>query len=83
MKATKANKEYTIDESMKAQYVKDGFDIYDDSGKLIDYGAGKTVPYGDYIAVVKALEELKTAGKDPEQETPAEETAKRGRGAKA
>lgn len=53
MKATKGNKVYTIDETQKAMYQAQGYDIVGDDGKIIQYGAGKTVPYEEY----KALEE--------------------------
>lgn len=71
MTAEKGNKVYTIDESMKARYEADGFDIKDDSGKVISTGKGKTVPYEDYQKVVDELNTLKakskkTAGAKPE-----------------
>ncbi|MDB2075629.1 hypothetical protein PMZ66_08425 [Clostridium paraputrificum] len=53
MKATKGNKVYTIDETQKAMYQAQGYDIVGDDGKIVQYGAGKTVPYEEY----KALEE--------------------------
>lgn len=59
MKAAKGNKEYTIDESQMKAYQDQGFDIKDDGGKVIVYGRGKTVPYGDYMALKEELEELK------------------------
>lgn len=59
MKAVKSNKEYTIDETVKDSYRKDGFDIYGDDGELIAYGAGKTVPYETYMAVKNERDELK------------------------
>lgn len=70
MKAVKSNKEYTIDETMKDSYRKDGFDIYGDDGELISYGAGKTVPYETYMAVKNELDKLKetymAAKKEPD-----------------
>ena len=45
MKATKGNKVYTIDETQKAMYQAQGYDIVDDEGKIVQYGAGKTVSY--------------------------------------
>lgn len=59
MIAEKGNKVYTIDESMKARYEADGFDIKDDSGKLISAGKGKMVSYEEYQKVVVELEALK------------------------
>lgn len=59
MKAVKGNKEYTIDESQQKGYQDQGFDIKDDDGNVIVYGRGKTVSYGDYMALKEELEELK------------------------
>ena len=53
MKATMGNKVYTIDETQKAMYQAQGYDIVDDEGEIIEYGAGKSVSYEEY----KALEE--------------------------
>lgn len=63
MTAEKGNRVYTIDESMKARYEADGFDIKDDSGKVISTGKGKTVPYEDYQKVVDELNALKVKSK--------------------
>jgi len=48
MKATKGNKVYTIDETQKESYVAQGYDIVDDEGNIIKYGAGKSVSYEKY-----------------------------------
>lgn len=53
MKATKGNKVYTIDETQKATYKAQGYDITEDDGTVIEYGAGKSVSYEEY----KTLEE--------------------------
>ena len=53
MNATKGNKVYTIDETQKAMYQAQGYDITDDVGNIIEYGAGKSVSYEEY----KTLEE--------------------------
>lgn len=63
MTAEKGNKVYTIDESMKARYEADGFDIKDDSGKVISTGKGKTVSYEEYQRVVDELNALKAKAK--------------------
>lgn len=39
MKASKENKVYTIDETQKDYYVAQGYDISDDEGNVIEYGA--------------------------------------------
>ena len=59
MKAVKGNKVYTIDDKVKKRYQDDGYDITDDSGNVVAYGRGKTVPYETYMAVVKERDELK------------------------
>ena len=53
MNATKGNKVYTIDETQKYMYQAQGYDITDDVGNIIEYGAGKSVSYEKY----KTLEE--------------------------
>lgn len=59
MRASKGNKEYFIDESQQKAYQDRGFDIKDDDGSVIAYGRGKTVPYGDYMALKEELEVLR------------------------
>ena len=60
MKAVKDNCEYTITtESEAAAYQARGFDIFDDDGKIKQYGAGKTVPWADYEKLKAENEELK------------------------
>lgn len=59
MVASKDNKVYTITDAEKQMYIDRGFDIYDDDGNVIEYGRGKTVPYGDYAKLLKELEKLK------------------------
>ena len=39
MKATMENKVYTIDETQKAMYKALGYDITEDDGTVIEYGA--------------------------------------------
>lgn len=48
MKAVMENKVYTIDETQKTMYQAQGYDIIDDEGKVIQYGAGKSVSYEEY-----------------------------------
>ena len=55
MKAVKGNKEYTIEQSQQKFYQDSGYDIKNDSGEIVAYGKGKTVPYGDHA---KAVEEI-------------------------
>ena len=55
MKAVKANRVYTITEAEQKRFISEGYDIYDDGGNCIAYGAGKTVPYGKFRKVVDQL----------------------------
>lgn len=55
MKAVKKNRVYTITEADKKRFVAQGYDIYDDAGNCVAYGAGKTVPFMQYK---KALDEI-------------------------
>lgn len=59
MIAVKGNKEYMIEQSQQKFYQDSGYDIKNDSGEIVAYGKGKTVPYGDYVKVVKELEALR------------------------
>ncbi|MCB6725525.1 MAG: hypothetical protein SOY85_24890 [Blautia sp.] len=68
MTAERGNKVYTIDESMKAQYQNDGYDIRDDNGEVIAYGAGKTVPYDEHMQAVKEVERLQRLCTDLQEE---------------
>ena len=56
MKAVKANRQYTITEAEVASFRNEGYDIYDDNGKLIHYGVGKTVPFERYAKLMAQLE---------------------------
>ena len=51
MKAAKENKVYTIHAQEAAAYAAQGFDITDDSGRILRHAAGKTVPYEQYAAL--------------------------------
>lgn len=59
MYAKKANRQYTITESEKDSYIALGYDIYDEKGKLIAHGAGKTISYAKYEQALKEIEALK------------------------
>lgn len=63
MLAIKGNKVYTIDEREKAAYVRQGYDILDDAGKAIEYGAGKTVSYEKYKELEAKCEKLEKENK--------------------
>ena len=60
MKAKKENKIYQINgEIEKQRYLKDGYDIYDDEGKLLEYSPLKKIAYSDYDKLVKENASLK------------------------
>lgn len=69
MKAVKGNKVYTITETEKTLYVKQGFDITDDKGKIIENGAGKKVSFEDYEALKAENEKLKKEIKELKKAT--------------
>lgn len=68
MKATRGNKVYTIDETQKAMYQAQGYDIIDDEGKIVQYGAGKTVSYEEYKALEEKVSKLEEDNKNLKKE---------------
>lgn len=58
MQAVKGNREYNISEKEKENYLKEGYDIYE-NGERIETGKGKTVPYEEHAATLKELNDLK------------------------
>ncbi|EJT5912990.1 hypothetical protein N2W46_000237 [Clostridium perfringens] len=58
MKAIRKNKVYTINETEKSYYIAQGYDILDDEGEIISYGAGKSVSYEEYRKVKDRLDLL-------------------------
>ena len=58
MKAKKENKVYTIDETRKKAYLSEGYDIYDENDKLIEYSPKKLIAYAEYMKLSKEKEEL-------------------------
>lgn len=49
MKAKKENKVYRITtEVEKKRYLKEGFDIYDDDGKILEHSPLKKIAYSEY-----------------------------------
>lgn len=60
MRAKKENKVYRIvTEEEKQRYLKEGFDIYDDDGELIEYSPLKKIGYGKYKELEKENERLR------------------------
>ena len=59
MKAKKENKVYTITtEQEKKRYLKEGFDIYDDEGKLLEHSPLKKIAYSKYAELEKKNQDL-------------------------
>ena len=58
MKAIKENREYTITEAEAESFRKEGYDIIDDMGNIVAYGAGKTVSYDKYSKLCEDFEKL-------------------------
>ena len=58
MKAKKENKVYTIDETRKKAYLSEGYDIYDENDKLIEYSPKKLIAYAEYMKKVNENEKL-------------------------
>lgn len=63
MKASRGNKVYTIDEVQKKYYKNQGYDILDDEGNIIEYGAGKIVAYEEYRELKEENQKLKEENK--------------------
>lgn len=71
MRAKKENKVYRITtEAEKKRYLNEGFDIYDEDGKIIEHSPKKKIAYGEYaklqeenVALKAEIETLK-AGAD-------------------
>lgn len=75
MKAIKGNRSYTlVDESQKEFYKKQGFDIIGDKGEIIEYGAGKTVPYEKYKKLEEENSQLKETLKRQEEKVSESDT---------
>lgn len=64
MKAVKGNRAYTITETEKETRRAEGFDIYDDEGKLVEYAKGKTIPYEEHLAEIGKLTAALTASQE-------------------
>lgn len=61
MKAIKGNKAYSVNTDEEAKvYKAQGFDIYDDNGKIKEHGAGETVSLEKYEALEKENIKLKS-----------------------
>lgn len=59
MIAVKGNRVYRIDEGEKEARREEGFDIFDDKGKMLAPAKNKTVPYDKYAALETENAKLK------------------------
>lgn len=59
MKAVKANKVYTINETQKSAYLAQGYDITDDKGEVIERSPSSTVSRAEYDKLSAELEKTK------------------------
>lgn len=64
MLAKKENRVYRITELEKETYLKRGFDIVDEKGKIITASPDKKVSYNKYLEVVKKLEKAEEGSKN-------------------
>jgi hypothetical protein len=60
MKAIKANKIYTIDETQKSAYLAQGYDIAEDNGEITEHSPTSTVSRAEYDKLASELEKLRT-----------------------
>ncbi|MCD8025354.1 MAG: hypothetical protein LUF33_00015 [Clostridiales bacterium] len=71
MKAIKGNKAYRILTEAEAKgYRAQGFDIYDDSGKIKERAAGSTVSADEYEALKRENAKLKKENARLKSDTP-------------
>ena len=78
MKAKKENKIYRINsEQEKQRYLKEGYDIYNDEGVLVQHSPLKKIEYSKYDALLKEKAVLteQLAAKDTEVESLKEQLA--------
>ena len=59
MYAKKDNKVYNVDEQSKKTYLAQGYDIFDDKGKLVEKSPKSTVSYEAYSKLENELAKLK------------------------
>jgi len=60
MRAKKENKIYQVTtEAEKQRYLKEGFDIYDDNGKIVEHSPQKKIAYGEYAKLQEENTSLK------------------------
>lgn len=75
MKAVKANKVYTVNESTKGDYLAQGYDITDDKGIVIEHSPSSSVSYEIYSKVLAENAALKAEIKKLKAETPVSDSS--------
>ncbi len=72
MKAKRENKVYSINTVQEKQrYLKEGYDIYDDDGKILEYSPKKKILYSEYVKVMKENERLQLLAAEKQAENEA------------
>ena len=59
MKAIKANKVYSVTSEEAKAFKAQGFDIFDEKGKLVEHGSGSSVSLEEYEALKAENQKLK------------------------
>lgn len=52
LEARKENKVYKIDETMKDRYLKEGFDVYNENGEIVEHTPLKKIKYSDHLKAI-------------------------------
>lgn len=72
MKAKKENKVYAINsEQEKQRYLKEGYDIYDDEGNIMEHSPKKKIAFSEYMKAAKEIERLQILSAEREMENEA------------
>lgn len=59
LEARKENRRYSITKERVQSYINDGYDIVDtETGETVAFGAGKVVPYAQYMVLKKKYDDL-------------------------
>ena len=78
MKAKKENKVYTINtDQEKSRYLKEGYDIYDDNGNLLEHSPLKKIAYSEYAKLLAENTALKARVAELEAAEPEKKTGKK------
>ena len=79
MFAQKENRVYKVTEENKKDYLKRGFDIYDEDGNLVEANPNKTISYAEHTKEVEKLQkEIEKLQKEIEKLKTPKEGAEKG-----